>query len=89
MNNQEICICAAVITENGLIIRGHRHSDCFSAILDRGLKHKPGENAQGFITSTGRFVTRKEGRKLQEEAKIISIDPDGYRSDELYSEDLY
>ena len=86
---KEICICAAVIAENGDIYRGHRHCDCISAITDRGLKLQKEEGSQGFITSTGRYVDRREGRKLQESAGILSIDPDGYRGDELYSEDLY
>lgn len=43
----------------------------------------------GFITSTGRFVGRKEAFALQHKAGIASASPDGYRRDELYSEDLY
>ena len=85
----ETCICSAVIAENGKIIRGHGHSDCLSAILDRGLKPMKGEDAQGFITSFNRFVTREEGRKLQDLAGIKSVDCNGYRGNKLYSEDLY
>ena len=48
-----------------------------------------GKMEQGFITSENRYVSREEGRKLQEAAGIKSIDKDGYRGDSLYSEDLY
>lgn len=85
----EICICAAVIAENEKIYRGHRHGDCFQAIFTRKLKPKDDADAQGFITSHNRFVTRTEGRKLQDAAGIASCDPEGYRGNTLFSEDLY
>lgn len=87
--DQEIVICSAVIAECGTIVRGHRHHDCFRSMEGMGLKnaHKP--DTQGFITSKNRFVTRKEGRKLQDLAGIKSVDKDGYRGNDLYSEDLY
>lgn len=44
---------------------------------------------QGFMTSKNRFVTRKQGRKLQDDAGIKSVDRTGYQTDTLYSEDLY
>ncbi|MGE3278053.1 MAG: hypothetical protein AB7O67_23320 [Vicinamibacterales bacterium] len=50
---------------------------------------KRGEDAQGFVTSRGRYVTRSEGRQLQEAAGIGSVSPSGYRGDLLFSEDLY
>jgi hypothetical protein len=88
--DKEICICAAVIAENGDIYRGHRHCDCFQAILSRKLKPKYSENAQGFITSKNRYVTREEGRKLQDAANIPSADGnEGYKGNTLFSEDLY
>lgn len=86
---KETCVCAAVMDEEGNVIRGHRHGDCFTAIHQRGRKPMKAPNAQGFVTSRGRFVTREEGRVLQEVAGIPSADPDGYRGDTLYSEDLY
>lgn len=85
----EICICAAVKDEYGNIIRGHRHGDCIQAILNRKRKPMKSPDAQGFITSKGRFVTREEGRKLQDNAGIKSADKDGYRGNTLFSEDLY
>lgn len=85
----ETIICAAVKTAHGKIIRGHRHSDCFSAIHDRKLKPDKNYEAEGFITSKNIFVDRREGRKLQDEAGIISVAKDGYCGNVLYSEDLY
>ena len=85
---KEIVICAAVKTNTGKIFRGHRHGDCFVAIFDRHLKSGDLAEDQGFITSKNRFVTRKEGLKLQLEAGITSNEPNGYVN-ELFSEDLY
>jgi len=44
---------------------------------------------QGFVTSKNRYVSREEGRSLQEAAGIKSAGKDGYRGNTLYSEDLY
>lgn len=89
IGDKEIVICSAVIAECGTVIRGHRHYDCFRAMQQRELKNSNKPDSQGFITSKNRFVTRKEGRKLQDLAGIKSVDKDGYRGDDLYSEDLY
>lgn len=85
----EICICAAVQTEEGIVIRGHRHHDALRAAGLAFCRPKHGEDAQGFITSRNRYVDRREGRRLQEAAGIGSYAPGGYRGDLLYSEDLY
>jgi hypothetical protein len=87
---KEIVICAAVRTTTGKIYRGHRHGDCFRAIIDR--HYLPGQTGddQGFITSRRRYVTREEGRKLQDAAGIKSVSREGdYCGNTLYSEDLY
>lgn len=85
---KEVVICAAIVTEDGRIFRGHRHSDCFGAWQSAG--YKPSANhVEGFITSKNRFVTRVEGRKLQDAAGIPSASRDGYAGNTLYSEDLY
>jgi hypothetical protein len=83
----EICICAAVLREDGYPVIGHRHADCFGTIADMG--DKPNVHAQGFITSTGRFVTREEGYELHIKAGKPSKSPGGYRGKRLFSEDLY
>lgn len=48
---------------------------------------KNGISYQGFITSLGRFVNRKEGAKIALESG--QIEKLKYSSSELYSEDLY
>ncbi len=84
----EICICAAVKTLDGQIIRGHRHNYCLATIAAMGLQRQTGPDAQGFMTSKNRFVTRWVGLQLQLDADIPSAAGE-YRGDELYSEDLY
>ena len=90
----EVCICAAVVAKSGRIFRGHRHGNAIAT-----LREVPGEEmendvtkvgaSQGFITSRNRYVTREEGRALQDAAGIPSADPGGYRYNILFSEDLY
>lgn len=86
---KEICICAAVIAEDGTIVRGHRHGDCLMTIQRMGKKMQPTAESQGFITSRNRYATRQAGLLLQKIAGIKSADPGGYRGDILFSEDLY
>jgi hypothetical protein len=83
----ETCVCAAIVLTDGTVIQGRRHHNCLGAIHNLDLSRVG--STQGFITSTGRFVEREEGRKLQDAAGIPSADPGGYRGDTLYSEDLY
>ncbi len=92
MSDQEICICAAIKTSTGFIIRGHRHCDAIrTAGGIKALTRFEIQSAeQGFITSNNRFVDRAEGCKLQKDAGIPSIDKEHpFLNDELYSEDLY
>jgi hypothetical protein len=87
---KEIVICAAVKTTDGKVIRGHRHADAIHAAMNEGYALKDLSFAdQGFVTSKNRYVSREEGRKLQEFAEIPSADPEGYRGNTLFSEDLY
>jgi hypothetical protein len=86
MGHLEICICAAIQFDDGRVIRGHRHHDCFHTAERMGLSGTP---KQGFITSHNRFVDRIEGRSLQDAAQLASADPNGYRATLLFSEDLY
>lgn len=87
---KEICICAAVKATDGTVVRGHRHGFCMQAIIYMGKQVDRRSEAQGFITSRNRYVTREDGRKLQDAAGIPSADlPDGYKGDTLFSEDLY
>lgn len=83
----EIVICSAIKTKNGLIIRGHRHADAI--MTANRMKLDLTEYQQGFITSNNRYVSREEGRILQDKAGIKSVDPEGYHGTTLFSEDLY
>ena len=88
----EIIICAAVKTPSGLIVRGHRHCDCYHNLSCRSEYKDPKSITfceEGFITSKNRYVGREEGLKIQLAAGIKSADRDGYRKDYLFSEDLY
>lgn len=90
--SKEIIICAAVKTPSNLIIRGHRHCDCYHNLSRRPEYKDPGNLGrcdEGFITSKNRYVGREEALKLQLAAGIKSADKDGYRHDYLFSEDLY
>jgi hypothetical protein len=86
----EVCICAAWKTSTGYIVRGHRHNDCAKTAwgCQPRLDLLRGNDAQGFMTTANRFVTRDEGLRLQLAAGIASARPSGYQQ-ELYSEDLY
>jgi hypothetical protein len=86
---REVVICAAIKTEDGIIARGHRHSDCYHVLIGMGIDTKKCDGEQGFITSKNRFVSREEGRILQDKAGIKSADREGYRGKTLFSEDLY
>lgn len=87
---KEICICAAIKTKEGTVIRGHRHADAIKAAMTEGFKLTDLSFAdQGFVTSKNRYVTREEGRILQDAAGIKSADREGYRGKTLFSEDLY
>ena len=83
----EVCKCAALMMPDGEVLKGKRHRDCFTVALSLG--YKLSGSVQGFVTSMGRFVTREEGRRLQDAAGIPSAAPDGYRDRTLFSEDLY
>ena len=83
----EICVCAAIRTRDGTIIRGHRHDDCIQTAFKMKLKPLSAVDSQGFITSQNRFVDRREGMRLQNAAGIPSAT--GYRGEILFSEDLY
>lgn len=87
---KEIVVCAAIKTRSGNVYRGHRHDDAIYAAHKEGFKMQDLSFAdQGFVTSFNRYVTREQGRKLQEKAGIKSVDPEGYRGKTLFSEDLY
>lgn len=80
--NKEIIICAA-IKLNGKIYRGNRHSDCYRSAIN------PIGEEEGFITSTGRFVSREEAKKIHEKSGIAPFHGEYEDETRLFSEDLY
>lgn len=87
---KEICICAAVKSESGNIIRGQAHRDCRDGIIRRGEKPSKKWEDEGFITSYNRFVNREEGYRLMEKVGWTSRNPQGFQLCKwLFSEDLY
>lgn len=101
LRGSERVICSAVRLPNGMVFRGHRHGDCLrtaAAFVEWNGGVDPGEHHwesvangvdQGFVTSTGRYVDREEGRAIQDAAGIESVADGGYRGRLLFSEDLY
>lgn len=88
----EVCLCAALRFADGDVIRGHRHNDALRVAWDKQKRPSThGHPEQGFLTTRGRFVDRKEGQRLQLAAGIPSAASadGGYRGNNLYSEDLY
>lgn len=79
----EICICAAIKMESGLIIRGQRHDDCILTAIKMKLDERVTQAKQGFLTSNNRFVDRKEAMIIMK--KLFP----GLKGDILFSEDLY
>ncbi|SDK42703.1 hypothetical protein SAMN05444163_8084 [Bradyrhizobium ottawaense] len=79
----EIIICAAVRASNGKVIRGHRHSDAIRALqaMEGYQGEQPYGDDHGFVTSTNRFVNRREAYRLHFPDRV---EPDELRSDDLY-----
>lgn len=89
--NKEYIICAAIynpedIDRSGkpLIYCGLRH--CNILWQSEKVSRKP--EHQGFLTSTGRFVSREEALKIALENNQV-LDLNDIRGDRLFSEDLY
>lgn len=90
----ELPACAAIRFPSGTIFAGHRHSDCLSMInyeFGNRLMHPKDTWTQGFMTTRGRFASRREAFLMMIDNDIPSACPSGYRTRlmELFSEDLY
>jgi hypothetical protein len=102
--SREFCVCAAILLDDGRVIRGHRHSDCVRTwamwrsvegrfhdyVVDPETQATGlREDQQGFLTSRGRFVNRTVAMQLQR--AISDRAPKGHvlKGEELLSEDLY
>lgn len=79
----ERVICAAVRASDGKVVRGPRHNDAISALqaINGYQGEQPHGEDQGFVTSTNRFVNRREAYRIHF--------PDRTESDELHSDELY
>jgi hypothetical protein len=79
----ETIVCAAVRASGGKIVIGHRHVDAIRSLQEmQGYENEePASDNQGFVTSTGRFVSRKQAYRLHF--------PNRTKPDELQSDDLY
>jgi hypothetical protein len=95
----EFCICAAIRMSDGEVIYGHRHDNCYRVVRDRLAARLVCQDQearlaivrakQGFVTSTGRFVDRREAMKIQRTSGRVSYYGGRYVGEELFSEDLY
>jgi hypothetical protein len=75
-------------TKTGLVFGGHRHHNCIAVIASVMPGHMRNWH-QGFLTSLGRFVNRREAKKMATTAgQIVRISGSAADPD-LYSEDLY
>lgn len=84
-------IVAAAIQIEGVTIslpRPARHGTVLTA-ADWYLKTQPGQEVQGFLTSTGRFVNRIQARHIADIAGQKPGRSGGRDNPELFSEDLW
>ena len=92
---KEFILCAS-LNFKGVIVNGHRHSDCYEILrkLKPDLKDDelPNRVDQGFLTSENRFVDRREGWKIAKENNQIKWGLEASENGEqsqLISENLY
>ena len=87
----EYILCAAIALsikddEPPVIIGGFRHGECMTNAIKMGYSNYISQDEQGFLTSKGRFVSRKE-------AKIIAKNANQFIRDSVFenliSEDIY
>jgi hypothetical protein len=96
----EYILCAAIWVDDGkehphqpvstgVVLAGHRHHNILNAMaaLMEPIERGTAKKTQGFLTSMGEFVDRKEALRLAAEARQIAWTPGDPL--ELFSEDLY
>lgn len=81
--------------DKGIVVLGLRHANCIDIVKSlsglRTVRFSPdsvGENIQGFMTNTNRFVDREEAFNIAEDNWQLN-DRERGNSRTLYSEDLY
>jgi hypothetical protein len=75
------------VKQTDIVVCGRRHHNCFAIIAQLGVDLKSireGRIVEGFMTSTNKFLDRKEAAKLALKACQIETE-----KKILYSEDLY
>lgn len=80
----EVIKHAAVIAKDGRFLMGKSHADCFHQAKNIGVETHSNANCQGFISSKGRFLDRKE-------AAVVAVEAGQVRNgiEILFSEDLW
>lgn len=76
--------------DKGIVFCGHRHAQCiYTKVAITGLRDaESGENEQGFLTSSNRFVSRQEALQIALKENQV-IDLCEITGDRLFSENLY
>ena len=92
---KEFILCSA-IKWGEVVISGYRHKDCYKTLdaLNNDIPDRtyPGRESQGFLTSTNRYVDRKEAWKIADANGQIKFGrevSDNGDDSELISENLY
>lgn len=67
--------------------RPGRHHDVIAFMSEQGVDALGDYTTQGFTTSTGRFVNRREAMKIAEDAGQLLGEP--HVVGELFSEDIF
>lgn len=78
--------CAAIREPDGRIWTGKRHHHCIKTIIQATGQKMTADGEQGFVTLSGRFVSRAEARALVDKTGQVKT---FVHPTELFSEDLY
>jgi len=87
LNNGELWKHQPKNIQNGFVICGHRHHNCFSiffGMFGESWMEKKKYIVQGFLTSDNQFVSRQDAAKIALASGQIKEE-----IAELFSEDLY
>lgn len=76
----------SAIRLDGIIHTGRRHYNIIHALIEKGFP-RPIKGQQGFVTTSGIFVSRKLAAKIA--LACGQIKKLKYSNSELFSEDLY
>jgi hypothetical protein len=89
--SEEKILCAAV-KYNNHAVPGRRHNDCYMTLhllTGEALENLPGREAQGFLTTIGRYVSRKEAYQIARANNQLRMPHVDGCMELLTSEDLY